>query len=171
MLLKDIWLVCWHICCAPIACCPPVALSKGWGLLAPLSWGTLGLRSQLWTIREESWGHQGVQEFGGGCWQPPQSSGHVLWSAAHGSGEIEARGSSSLLEFLYWVAVVLARRGRASTSDFYPVWHVKICWGTLLEALEGPNNMEPITLETYDMYNVASEVFFISCPKQLHQHI
>lgn len=37
--------------------------------------------------------------------------------------------------------------------------------------LEGPNNMEPITLETYDVYNVASEVFFISCLKQLQQHI
>lgn len=182
VLLKDIWLAFWHICCAPLVCCPYVAPNKGLGLLAPLplSWGTPGLRSWPWTVREGPWGHQGMHEFGGGCWWPPQGSGHVLLPAAHGtlpmvhcpcSAQIEARASYSLLDFLCWIAVVLACKDKASTSDFYPVWHIKICWGTLLEALEGPNNMEPITLETYDTYNVASEVFFISCPKQLHQHI
>lgn len=168
MLLKDIWLVCWHICCTPIACCPPAAPSKGWGLLAPLplSWSLSHEQSErnpegtraCSSLEGDAGGHLRAQAMC--CYQQPTGAC---------SAQIEARVSSSLLEFLCWISVVLARRNKASTSDFYPVWHVKICWGTLLEALEGPNNMEPITLETYDMYNVASEVF-ISCPKQLHQH-
>lgn len=88
------------------------------------------------------------------------------------SAQIEARASSSLLEFQCWVAVILARRDEASISDFIQFDMFKFAEDlSLLEALEGPNNMEPITLEIQEMYNVASEVFFISCPKQLHQHI
>lgn len=158
-------IVYWHICCALIACCPAAEPSKGWGLLVlmPVRWGSPGLRFQPGTVRGEPWGHKGVQDFGGG---------HMLLLVGHGSLQYSSWSQGIVFPIgVCWIAVILAHRDKASTSDFYPVWRIKICWGTLLEALEGPDNMEPIMLETYDMYNVASEVFFISCPKQLHQHI
>lgn len=136
------------------------------------------LRSHPWTCGEGLWEHQDIKQFEGDCWQPTHGSAYFPSSGAHGSTWCSHWSQNVIPPFGVLCppsgipcAGSLALKDKASTSDFYAVWHIKICWWTLLEALKGLSSMEPIMFETYDTYNIASEVFFNSCSKQLHQHM
>lgn len=157
-----------HLQCSEPIC----STQQGLGTAGPTVPGvTAGLRGQPAPERHP----RGTQELGRAAAdshpraQLPCSSQPPMAACR---AQMEARASSSLLEFQCWVAVILACRDEASLSDFIQFDMFKFAEDlSLLEALEGPNNMEPITLGIHEMYNVALEVFFISCPKQLHQHI
>lgn len=144
---KGIWSECWHICYSLRDSCPCVASSKGWGLPAPLPRKLRNHWVAVWDTHVEV----SPMSMWRGSLRAPGHKG--VWR-----GLLAAISGLCLLPFIRspWEHLVLrlkpehhlpcwsfcagslALKDKASTSDFYAVWHIKICWWTMLEVPWAP---------------------------------